>query len=876
MAAPAPTSVVANTPTLSGSALTYTWSALNAGSYTVNLYQMTPSATNLVQTLTGTALTTNTYMATSGAAYMFTVVAYSGTGASGTPAQQVNSPSLLFALQSVGGPQGVQGNPGVQGLQGPQGPGGVQGPQGLQGVIAVNNYSAPNWLITSGPSPGSVNAQSGLTYGGTTGTFSIAGTVGTNSNTLTVGPGNGTGNAIYTAGTINAAGTNAHTFGPITLTNGAIAGATTVGAASINNGAATFTISNNSLGTNTNTLTVSVPTTTTCNAIYTAGTINAAGTNAHTFGPITLTNGAIAGATTVGAASINNGAATFTISNNGLAATTNTLTVSAPTTASCNAIYTTGNIGAPAINNAAGTFTVTGAATASNHTLTVGAPTTAACNAIYTAGTINAAGTNAHTLGVVTFTNGAIAGATTIGASGAITAGSTNAHTLGPITLTNGAIANATTISNSGLHTTGTLTSGGTITAPSINNAAGTFTVTGAAAVSNHTLTVGAPTTTTCNAIYTTGTINASGTNAHTLGVVTFTAGAIAGATTISNSGLHTTGTLTSGNITAPQVSASTGTFTIAANVSTSINTLTVAPPATPGNNAIYTTGTIAAGGFTGNVTGNCSGSSGSCTGNAAGLTGSPTIAVSGITCTTFSNSSSSSTFNGAFNGNLNGTASNANAVPYSGVSGITGSSTFAGTAANATTAATATTLASGNAFSTSGSYASSDGIGRFSFGGYSYTIINGPTGGAIAFQVGGNTKMTFTENRMNMGVGLECTYITAGGQVNSGGYCITGSKFQTASGGAVNGTTIYTAGINQAGAYFVVVLWNYAGAYQWYQGFLYANSGSTVQVYGISSVGTQPSLQFANNNSANVGFYVSSGVGSVYYSITVMCSTTA
>jgi hypothetical protein len=51
---------------------------------------------------------------------------------------------------------------------------------------------------------------------------------------------------------------------------------------------------------------------------------------------------------------------------------------------------------------------------------------------------------------------------------------------------------------------------GGAITAPSINNGASTFTVTGTTGTSIHTLTVGAPTTSTCNAIYTTGTVSAS------------------------------------------------------------------------------------------------------------------------------------------------------------------------------------------------------------------------------------------------------------------------------------------------------------------------------------------------------------------------------
>jgi hypothetical protein len=50
----------------------------------------------------------------------------------------------------------------------------------------------------------------------------------------------------------------------------------------------------------------------------------------------------------------------------------------------------------------------------------------------------------------------------------------------------------------------------GNITAPSINNGASTFTVTGTTGTNIHTLTVGAPATSTCNAIITTGTVSAS------------------------------------------------------------------------------------------------------------------------------------------------------------------------------------------------------------------------------------------------------------------------------------------------------------------------------------------------------------------------------
>jgi hypothetical protein len=322
--------------------------------------------------------------------------------------------------------------------------------------------------------------------------------------------------------------------------------------------------------------------------------------------------------------------------------------------------------------------------------------------------------------------------------------GATGAQGLQGVIMVNGyAGANSliTTGSSAGIvNAQSGLTYGGTSTTFNIASTVGT-------GVNSNTLTVGPGNG--GNAIYTTGTINAAGTNAHTLGVVTFTNGAIANATTISNSGLHTTGTLSSGNITAPQVSASTGTFTIAANVSTSINTLTVSPPATSTNNAIYTTGTIYAGGanahtlgvvtFTngaiagvttigasGKITaGSFSGPlTGNVTGNADNATTASNVSGGTISCTTFSNSTSAgSTFNGTFNGNASS------------------SSSCSGNAATATFL-NAGQSAGSYSFTVGNWYYSTDGLKRLYFGNGAHTYMNAPSGFSNIWQIANNDTM--------------------------------------------------------------------------------------------------------------------------------------
>jgi hypothetical protein len=278
------------------------------------------------------------------------------------------------------------------------------------------------------------------------------------------------------------------------------------------------------------------------------------------------------------------------------------------------------------------TLTITGQTSAGNiPALTVIPPSGSG-----TGYTISAGGSNL--IGGVTLNNGVITGGS-LSTVGTVNGGSTSVHNLGLVTFTNGAITGATTITNSGLHTTGSLSTAGTvtcgaITAPSINNGASTFTITGTTGTTTNTLTVGAPATATCNAIYTIGTIGATSTaNTHTIGAVTILNGAITGVTTLNTITIGSTGnvsgmgTLGCGAITttagsgitsghhvpdgdnsrtlgnastrwssvhALAVSPGASTLIITGTTGTNSNTLTVGAGNGTGN-AIYTTGTIGA-----------------------------------------------------------------------------------------------------------------------------------------------------------------------------------------------------------------------------------------------------------------------------------------
>ena len=393
----------ANTPTITGApgsyVLNYSWSGTNTPtSYTVSLYQVIQSVTTVATTLTATVLTSSTYSnLVTGASYYSIVTATNGTGTS----SPVTSSSVSF-YNPFGGPQGVQGVQGIAGANGDQGPPGPQGVQGLQGVV---NFSGPgsgnisNYLITTSGNPGTINANSGLTWNGET--LNVSGS---------------SANGVIVTGTGN------NSIGGVTLFTG------TITASSINNGASTFTVTGTT-GTNIHTLTVGAPATSTCNAIITTGRVSfgaitssgalALGTNTVTCGVITastttstingllINSGAVSGVTTLN---------TITIGSSGNVSGMGTLGCGAITSTGALALgtntVTCGVITAPSINNGANTFTVTGTTGSNIHTLTVGAPFTATCNAIITTGRVSfgaitssgalALGTNTVTCGVIT------------------------------------------------------------------------------------------------------------------------------------------------------------------------------------------------------------------------------------------------------------------------------------------------------------------------------------------------------------------------------------------------------------------------------------------------------------------------------------------
>lgn len=181
----APTSVVANTPTITGVPGTYTlnysWSATGAVSYQVRLYQVTQGVESLVFT-TNTILTSTTYSnLVTGSSYYTIVTAYAAASQQGASTSATSQPCFFY--NPFGGPQGVQGIQGGQGLQGPQGPQGAQGPQGLQGLMSLSNHSTvtPNYVLTSTISSTVANVNSNLSFDGTT--LSVSGNVTTTSTT---------------------------------------------------------------------------------------------------------------------------------------------------------------------------------------------------------------------------------------------------------------------------------------------------------------------------------------------------------------------------------------------------------------------------------------------------------------------------------------------------------------------------------------------------------------------------------------------------------------------------------------------------------------------------------------------------------------------
>ena len=236
---------VANQPQASATfppSLTWSFSVSGTvtGTWTATLWYATNAAGPFIQlpsvagstSTTGTTTTAGTTVTygTPTTSYYYQVQVTGG-GITGT----VTSTSLYF-YSPYQGPQGTQGIQGVAGSNGGSGPTGPQGAQGLQGLINFTGSggNVANYLITTSGNPGTITANSGLTYDGTTlnlngGNMSTTGTVYASSTSAhTLGSVTFTNGNMSTAGTVYASSTSAHTLGSVTFTNGAISAAGTV------------------------------------------------------------------------------------------------------------------------------------------------------------------------------------------------------------------------------------------------------------------------------------------------------------------------------------------------------------------------------------------------------------------------------------------------------------------------------------------------------------------------------------------------------------------------------------------------------------------------------------------------------------------------
>jgi hypothetical protein len=253
------------------------------------------------------------------------------------------SPSVtgtsLYFFSAYQGPQGVQGNAGVQGTPGVQGNQGAQGIQGVQGIVAINGYTTngSNQLVTTGSDAGSVKANSGLTWVGST--LNIGGNI-----------------ASVTS-------INNTTIGGVVITSGALSNATA---------GTTLTITGQTSAANIPALTVIPP-----SGSGTGYTISAGGSNL--IGGVTLNGGAItaagalamgnnaitgvttisagSGSSTIGGVTLNGGAITgaTTITNSGLHTTGSLSTAGTVTCGAITAPTTANTINSLVIN--AGTCT---------------------------------------------------------------------------------------------------------------------------------------------------------------------------------------------------------------------------------------------------------------------------------------------------------------------------------------------------------------------------------------------------------------------------------------------------------------------------------------------------------------------------------------
>jgi hypothetical protein len=262
--------------------VTWTYSVTSpSGTWTAALYQapslvgtytLIPSTVITGTTSTGGVLTAPAY--TTPTTSLYYQVQVSGGGISPT----VVSTSLYF-YSPFQGPQGVQGAQGVQGIQGPSGPTGPQGQQGIQGIVNITPNIANSVLLATN-NPGTITTNNNLTFTGTPGTLNII-------------------------GQINANSTSVHTLGAVTMTNGAVAGVTTLNTITISSGG-----------------NVSGMGTLACGAITSSGTLNLlgntincgaiVGTGSLALGTNTVTCGVISAPTsnTINALSINAGTCT--------------------------------------------------------------------------------------------------------------------------------------------------------------------------------------------------------------------------------------------------------------------------------------------------------------------------------------------------------------------------------------------------------------------------------------------------------------------------------------------------------------------------------------------------------------------------------------
>lgn len=201
--------------------LTCSWTpGTVTGSYIVTVTQTSQSVVSTI-TLPFVTTTSTTYTnIVTTATYSFVVAAYAAANGTGTPFTSSASSTIAY-YNPFGGPQGIQGIQGVQGANGGLGPVGAQGPAGLQGIVNISNNpnNVANYLLTTTTVPGTINANSLLTFSGTT--LNIGGNITgvTSINNTVVGGVTLSGGNITGLGSINNT-----VVGGVTLSGGAIYG----------------------------------------------------------------------------------------------------------------------------------------------------------------------------------------------------------------------------------------------------------------------------------------------------------------------------------------------------------------------------------------------------------------------------------------------------------------------------------------------------------------------------------------------------------------------------------------------------------------------------------------------------------------------------